>query len=270
VQRLRRLVRRRSLRQSERVFVLEGAKVVAAALEAGVPLEGLYLAPEGGEDPATAALVDRARDAGVRRHHLAPGVMERVADTVTPQPVLALAPFLDVDLDRLAGASLVVVCADVRDPGNAGTVLRSAAAAGAEGVVVCRGSVDLYNPKVVRASAGALCNLTVVVGDDPLAVVDRLGQFGLARLGAVVGGGTDYTEVDMVAPVAVVLGNEATGLPPELAGAVDTRVSIPMAGRTESLNVGVTAAVLCFEAARQRRAVRGSGSVDEGVLTAGA
>ena len=100
-------------------------------------------------------MIEQALGAGVRVYQLGPGVMERVADTVTPQPLLAVVAFVDVGLDALAGASLVVVCADVRDPGNAGTVLRSAEAAGADGVICCDGSVDVYNPKTVRASAGA-------------------------------------------------------------------------------------------------------------------
>ena len=111
--------------------MVEGVKVLSEALAAGVPVEAVFAAP--GSPPE---------------------LLERVAGTVTPQPVLAVAPYLDVDLDRLEQADLVVVCVDVRDPGHAGPVLRSAEAAGAGGVVWCNGSVDVYNNKAVRASAG--------------------------------------------------------------------------------------------------------------------
>jgi RNA methyltransferase, TrmH family len=250
VDRLRRLTRRRSVRASERVFVLEGAKLLSEALDARATVEAVFVAP-GAE--GTDAVVQRAFDAGARVHLLEPGVLERVGGTVTPQPVVALAPFCDVDLETVAGATLVVVCVDVRDPGNAGTVLRSAEAAGAGAVVFCDGSVDVFNPKTVRASAGSLFHVPVVNGGEPVAVLDRLATAGLRRLGTVARGGTPYDETDLMAPVALVLGNEAHGLPEGLEAHLDDAVTIPMAGRAESLNVGMAAAVVCFEALRQRR-----------------
>ena len=233
--------------------MVEGVKVLTEALEAGVPVEAVFAAPG-----APADLLDRALAAGARVHDLAPGVMERVAGTVTPQPVIATVPFVDTGLDALRSADLVVVCVDVRDPGNAGTVLRSAEAAGAGGVVFCDGSVDVFNPKTVRASAGSLFHVPVVAGGDPVDVLARLGEWGMCRLGAVAGGGSDYTAADLVRPTALVLGNEASGLPAAVTGAgvLDGEITIPMTGRSESLNVGMAAAVLCFEAARQRRARR--------------
>jgi TrmH family RNA methyltransferase len=256
VQRLRRLLGRRSARQAEGVFVVEGAKVLAEALDAGVAVESVYVDPGlAGPGDRLHALVERARTAGGRVYDLEDGVLARVAGTVTPQPLLAVVPQVDVGLARLrqAGADLVVVCVDVRDPGNAGTVLRSAEGAGAGGVVCCDGSVDLYNPKTVRASAGAVFHVPVVVGGDPVAVLDELGGWGLRRLGAAARCGQPYSEADLARPVALVLGNEAGGLPQHLGDHLDGLVTIPMAGRGESINVGMAAAVLCFEAARQRR-----------------
>lgn len=249
VKRLRRLVGRRSARQAERAFVLEGAKVIAEALDAGAHVEALYVGP-GAADP----VVTRAFDAGIRVFELAPGVMEYVADTVTPQPVIAVAGYVDVPLDAVLGAAFLVVCVDVRDPGNAGTVLRSAEASGVGAVVCCDGSVDLYNPKTVRASAGALFHVPVVAGGNPVEVLQRIGESGFRRLGTSARDGDDYTATDLTVKTALVLGNEAHGLPAELASLLDGRLTIPMEGRTESLNVGMAAAVLCFEAARQRRA----------------
>jgi TrmH family RNA methyltransferase len=263
VQRLRLLVSRRSAREAERRFVVEGTKVLGEALASGAPVEAVYIAPDlvGPDDPLQ-GLIDRAFRAGSRVYQLEPAVLARVAGTVTPQPVLAIVTQVDVDLDALAERppDLAVVCVDVRDPGNAGTVLRSAEAAGAGAVVFCDGSVDVFNPKTVRASAGALFHVPVVRGGPAGSVLDRLGGFGLRRLGTAVpgpdehAGGEDYTTVDLTVPVALVLGNEAHGLPGDLDAHLDGRITIPMAGRTESLNVGMAAAVLCFEAARQRRA----------------
>ena len=249
VQRLRRLTTRRRSRRDESAFVVEGAKLLSESLAAGARVDTVFAGPD-----APPELLARALAAGARLVELAPGVLERVASTVTPQPVMAVVADVAVELDALEGASLIVVCVDVGDPGNAGTVLRSAEAAGADGVVFCGHSVDVYNPKTVRASAGALFHVPVVATDEePSRVLARVRSMGLRRLGAVVGSGHDYTTVDLTHSVALVLGNEATGLPAALSDVLDDRVTIPMTGRSESLNVGMAAAVLCFEAARQRR-----------------
>lgn len=247
VKRLRRLVERSAARDRERAFVVDGPTLVADALDAGVDLECLFVAP-GTASPVMARAVAR----GVPVFDMAPGVLERVAGTVTPQPVLAIARALDVELDDLAGASLVVVCVEVRDPGNLGTVLRSAEASGVGGIICCDGSVDVYNPKCVRASAGSLFHTRVVAGGDPVKVLGTLGGWGLRCLGTRPADGEPYYQADLAAPTALVLGNEAHGLPASAAAALDGWVTIPMAGRADSLNVGMAAAVLCFEAARQR------------------
>lgn len=249
VKRLRQLMARPSVRERERAFVVEGPTLVGDALDAGAELECLFVAP-GNTEP----VVDRAAAAGVPVFDLAPGVLERVAGTVTPQRVLAVARAVDVDLGELAGASFVVVCVDIRDPGNLGTVLRTAEAAGAGGIICCDGSVDVYNPKCVRASAGSLFHTRIVARGEPVKVLGTLGGWGLRRLGTRPDGGEPYHRVDLTTPTALVLGNEANGLPPAAGAAVDGWITIPMAGRAESLNVGMAAAVVCFEAARQRSA----------------
>lgn len=253
VQRLRRLATRRRARDEERVFVVDGPTLVGEALDAGLEVEAVFVGAGGGPVPPVAA---RAAAAGVPVHHLAPGVLERVAGTVTPQPVLAVAARPDAGAAALddPAADLVLVLVGVADPGNAGTLLRTAEAAGAGAVVVAGGSVDPFGPKCVRASAGAVFRVPVVAVDDPLAALDRLAARGVRRLATVVSGGRPYDEVDLTGPVAVVVGNEAHGLGPAVAGAVDEAVTIPMAGRAESLNVGMAGAVLCFEVLRQRRA----------------
>jgi TrmH family RNA methyltransferase len=240
------------------VFVVEGAKLLGCALDAGAPVESVFVGhtpdPLRPDEPGRPRVdvVTRAAHAGARVFDLAPGVLERVADTVTPQPVLAVVGAPAATLEDLAGSTFVVVCVDVRDPGNTGAVIRVAHAAGAHGVVCCEGTVDPFNPKTVRASAGSVLRLPVVAGGDPGAVLDELARMGLRRLGASSHGGEPYTEVDMRAPLALVLGNEASGLPSSLDHHIDARVSVPMTGGAESLNVSTAAAVLCFEVTRVR------------------
>ncbi|MHB1488532.1 MAG: TrmH family RNA methyltransferase [Acidimicrobiales bacterium] len=253
VQRLRRLVRQTSMRRAEAAFVAEGAKVISVALDAGAAIEAIYCAPGARGHEGCAEVIERVHDGGGRVFDLDAGVMERVADTVTPQPVLAVMGFVDVELVALANAGLVVVGVGIRDPGNAGTLLRSAEAAGADGVVLCDGSVDLYNPKTVRASAGSLFHIPVVAGGEAVDVLGQLGNWGIARVGTRAQGGTEYDRIDLSGRLALVLGNEARGLDDEVVACLDDVVTVPMRGRSESLNVGMAAAVLCFEAARQQR-----------------
>ena len=149
VQRLRKLVRKREFRAAEGVFVLEGYKLLEEALAAGASVEAVYLAPG-----ALHRAIDDAVDAGVRVHPLAAGVLERVTDAVSPQPVVAIARTPSWSVDVLKDVSSVLLLVDVRDPGNAGTILRSAEAAGIGAVVFCEGSVDVFNPKTVRSRPG--------------------------------------------------------------------------------------------------------------------
>ena len=257
VQRVRRLVARRSVRQSEGCVIVEGAKLLDVAMDAGVRVESVYLDPDllRPEDSVAKRALGRASTAGARVYELDEGVLARIADTVTPQPVLAVVEASERSLQALCSErpDLLVVLVDVRDPGNAGAVVRAAEAAGAGGVVCCAGSADLSSPKAVRASAGAVFHLPVVAAGDPVVVLGQLSESGLKCVGAEVRGGVDYTTVDFTDRVAIVVGNEAHGLPEEVAEGLDAKVTIPMAGHSESLNVGMAAAVLTFEVARQRR-----------------
>jgi TrmH family RNA methyltransferase len=186
-------------------------------------------------------------------------VIEKVSTTRTPQPVLATAPIPSRSVTDLPSTGPVIVTVDVSDPGNLGTIIRTAEAAGAAGVVVTGGnSVDLHHPKVVRSSAGAIFGVAVVEQSDPVAALSMLGAGGRRRLATLARDGEAYDQVDLTAPCALVLGNEARGLEGQrggqLDGQLDGAVTIPIAGSAESLNVAMAAAVLCFEAARQRRA----------------
>jgi len=221
-------------------------------MAAGAPVESVFVDGAADAGPEVAELLAAALAHGARVFSLAPGVLGRVADTVTPQPVLAIVGTPPATLAELSGASFVVLCADVRDPGNAGAVIRVADAAGADAVVCCDGTVDPFNPKTVRASAGSVLHLPVVVAGAAQEALEALGGYGLVRMAAVSRAGSPYTAVDLTVRLALVLGNEASGIAPELEGLLDTRVTVPMVGGAESLNVATAAAVLCFEVARTR------------------
>ena len=179
-----------------------------------------------------------------------------LSDSVTPAGVVGLCRFLDRPLDDvLSAAELVAICADVRDPGNAGTVLRCADAAGADGVVFAGHSVDAYNPKTVRASVGSLFHVPIATEADPAAAIRAARAAGLQVLAADGAGEVDLDHADelLAAPTAWLFGNEAWGLPSELAELADHRVRIPIHGRAESLNLSTAAALCLYASARAQR-----------------
>ena len=251
MQRLRRLIRQRTVRRRDHAFAVEGPKLLAAALDAGAPVESVYFGPDARTAPGAAEVLARARGAGVRVYRLAEGVIERVSDATTPQPLISVVGTVDVKLGAVTGAPLLYVLVDVRDPGNLGAIVRVAAGSGAGGVVCCEGTADLYNPKTVRASAGALFSVPVVADVAVAAAFAELAAAGYRRVGTAARGGADYLTVDLGPKVALVFGNEAQGLAPELGRALDAVVTIPMAAGTESLNVATAAAVLGFALARR-------------------
>ena len=232
--------------------MVEGAKLLEAAFDSGAEVESIYVECTAHRDGALDRSLEAASRLGVRIFELAPGVLERVADTVTPQPVLAVVRMPKHSLTDLEACGLVVVCVDVRDPGNAGAVIRAADASGAQAVVCCEGTVDPFNPKAVRASAGAVLRTKVIKARSPRVVLEDLRALGFKRVGALAHGGAPFTEAIIDPPLALVLGNEAAGLPVEVTGLLDGLVTVPMAEGAESLNVSMAAAVLCFEVARRR------------------
>jgi TrmH family RNA methyltransferase len=229
--------------------------VIEAALDRHAPITEAYLGL--GARTAFAPLVSRLVAAGVAPVDLKEGVLEKVSTTRTPQPVLAVARWGPASLDDLLGgpplAGLVVVLVDVADPGNLGTILRSAEAAGASAVVIAGTGVDVRSPKVIRASAGAVFGQPVVEASGTDAVLDALQGHGIRCFGAIAHGGAPPDAVALGRGAAIVMGNEAHGLNAALIARLDGTVTIPMAGVAESLNVAMATSVLCFEAARQRR-----------------
>lgn len=241
VQRLRRLIADKHARDAERAFTAEGFKLLEEGISSGHHPETVFVAP-GVEHP----ILDE-----VELVRLQPGVIERVSDTVTPQGVISVFPYLDVPLNEAQSPLIVLV--DVRDPGNAGTILRSAEASGVGSVLFCEGSVDLYNPKTVRSSAGAIFHVSVVRDLETLRTLKDLKAAGTSVIGTAMTGGVDYDKANLTRDVALVMGNEANGLDEATAAAVDEFVSIPITGRSESLNVSMAASIISFEMARQRR-----------------
>ena len=261
---------KRSFREQDRAFLAEGPQAVREALtnagESGAGVRELFVTADArGRHPE---LMERAAALGVPVHLASGAVLAELSDTVTPQGVVAVCDVLDVSLATALETrharrdaevpALFVMLAAVRDPGNAGTVLRTADAAGASAVVFSDNSVDPYNGKCVRASAGSVFHLPVVVGEPVLAAMATLRAAGHhvyaadSRPDAV---SLDELDRDggLAGPTTWVFGNEAWGLPDEVVRAADVAVRVPIYGRAESLNLAAAAAVCLYASARARR-----------------
>jgi RNA methyltransferase, TrmH family len=254
---------KRSFRERARSFLAEGPQAVREALGASVGGPGCPVVSElfvtGAAWARHAELAAQAGDQGAAVHTVSGEVMAELAQTVTPQGVLAVCRFVDVPLEQLAAAAprLAVLLANVRDPGNAGTVLRTADAAGAHGVVFSDASVDPYNGKCVRASAGSLFHLPVVAGSPLRQAAAELGRAGVRILAADGSARRKLDDVEAAGelrrPTAWLFGNEAWGLPAELLSLADEAVAVPIYGRAESLNLAAAAAVCLYASARAQR-----------------
>jgi RNA methyltransferase, TrmH family len=249
---------RRSSRQRTRLFLAEGPQAVREALASGQGVvTELYVTAEAGSRHGE--LTAQAAGQGAAVLTVSGQVMTELAQTVTPQGLLAVCRFIDVPLQRLTAAAprLVVLLANVRDPGNAGTVLRTADAAGADGVVFSDASVDPYNSKCVRASAGSLFHVPVVAGSPLAQATAALRGAGLQVLAADGGADRRLDELEsdggLGRPTAWLFGNEAWGLPADLLALADQAVAVPIYGRAESLNLAAAAAVCLYASARAHR-----------------
>jgi RNA methyltransferase, TrmH family len=249
---------KRAFRQRERAFLAEGPQAVAEALSCGAQVTDLFVTAHARSRHTD--LVATAERAGVPVHVVSGEVMEDLAQTVTPQGLLAVCRFVDVPLAAITdpAPALAALLANVRDPGNAGTVLRTADAAGAQAVVFADASVDPYNGKCVRASAGSLFHLPVVAGARLEDAVSAMRRAGLRIVAADGRAGRSLDDPDVRArlgePTAWMFGNEAWGLPPELVALADEPVAVPVYGKAESLNLAAAAAVCLYASARAQRA----------------
>lgn len=243
---VRRLLADRRFREREQVFVIEGTRWLDELIQTGHQPELIFV--------TEAWLVDEGNDERLRGfapsvQQVSDQVMKHVSDTETPPGVLAVTPMRPRPLPEVP--TLLLILDRLANPGNLGTILRTAAAAGADGVLLAPGCVDAYNPKVVRGAMGAHLRLALSTASWP-EIEAQTGH--MNRWLAAAGGDTSYDAVDWRQPSALIIGSEAAGAGRAAQSLATGRVSIPMYRATESLNAAVAAGVILFEAVRQRRA----------------
>ena len=253
--RIKQLVRLRERRERDEagVFLIEGYREIRRALEKGVQPREFYFSPDwflGENEPA---LIEQARAAGAHLFELSKDAFAKVAYRERPDGLLALAPQWKRGFDdlKLGPNPFLLVCESIEKPGNLGTILRSADAAGCDAVIVCDPVTDLFNPTVVRASTGVLFSVPVVVSDS--ATVHAWLKAKGIRTAATTPHTTNlYTQTDLRGPLAIIMGSEQYGLSEFWMKGADLLVRIPMAGQADSLNVAMATIITLFEAVRQR------------------
>jgi TrmH family RNA methyltransferase len=251
VRRYRRLVRDRD--PGDRLVLLDGRRLVEDALAAGVPILDAAFSSAALGDEDQRRLAARLEQEGAQVHAVHQQVLEAISPVSTPGGVLAITRVPGWSVDDLFGRRppLVVVGAGIQEPGNVGAILRAAEAGGASGVAFCGASADPFGWKAVRGSMGSALRVPVVAAGEAV-LLDAARRHGAALLAAAPKGGRALFDADLRGPVVLIVGNEGGGIPAGLIQAADATVSIPMRPPVESLNVAVAAALLVYEAYRQR------------------
>ncbi len=255
--RLKQLVKLRDRRPRDEagVFLVEGYRQIRRALEKGIPLTEVYFCPDwylGENEPA---LLAQAEAAGARLFELTKDGFAKVAYRERPDGLLAVAPQWRTGLDglKLSPVPFLLVVEAIEKPGNLGTILRSADAAGVDALIVCDPVTDLFNPNVVRASTGVLFSVPVAIATSA-EVRPWLHDRGIRTVATTPAATALYTATDLRGPLALVMGSEQYGLSDFWLREADARVRIPMAGQADSLNVAMATIITLFEAVRQRGA----------------
>lgn len=257
VKELIRLMKKSRAREDAGVFIVEGPRIAGELTDDPAwqeRIERVYLSE-------SYAAKHKGEQDGLRRTSrveiLADNVFDHVSDTKTPQGILAVVKRKEYELEDILGGqqgnSLVIILDNLQDPGNLGTIFRTAEAAGATGILLSRDCVDIYNPKVIRSTMGAVFRLPFLYVDDLPGAVSELKETGIRVFAAHLEGKNAYDREDYSGGTAFLIGNEGNGLRDEVAECADCRIRIPMQGKSESLNAAVAAAVLMFEVSRQRR-----------------
>lgn len=253
-ERLKHARRVRDGREPNSIFV-EGERLIEECLQSRLPLSSCFHSQEPSQ--RAQAILNQMAQRGCQSFAVTEAALAAVSDTVSTQGLILIAgrPVMKLDqvLAKPDGKAPFVLCLDaVQDPGNFGTIVRTAEAAGASGVVALTGCVDAYAPKTLRSAMGSAFRLPIATGVSPEKLLSKARATGLRVVAAAMEAEVTYTNFDWGQPTILILGNEATGISAELLAQCDTRVSIPLRPPVESLNVAAAAAVLLFEAAKQR------------------
>jgi len=241
------------LRKKEQVFLIEGVKMVEEALRDKVGVTTVVASPALVQHHGKGVL-KLAETRSIDILWISERLVDAISESKTPQPVMAVVKMKEHSDDELFdhASKLIIICHQLQDPGNLGTIIRTVEAVGAAGIVLAPNTVDPYSAKAIRASMGSILRLPVVRVGNTSAFLKLCKQRAFQTIAAVVTGDKSHCAIDLKKPTVIVLGQEGAGLPQDIMAEVDLRVRIPMAETIDSLNVAVSAAAVLYEALRQR------------------
>ena len=240
-------------RKKEQAFLIEGVKMVEEALRDNLGIKTVVAAPSLTQHQGK-GVINLSESKGIDIIWVSERLMDVLSESKTPQPIMAVVQMKQITEELLLNhkARLIVVAHQLQDPGNLGTIIRTAEAVGASGIAITSNTVDPFNAKAIRASMNSILRLPVVPVGDIAAFVQKCRQTGFQTVATALNGDKAHFAVDLTRPTAVIVGQEGAGLPQSIMAAIDLRIRIPMADTIDSLNVATAAAVVLYEAVRQR------------------
>lgn len=247
-------LRHAKYRERQNRFLVEGIRLVKEAIDCNAPIKMLFFCPDTLRSQTGLGLVDIAEKRGIECISVPSRVFDSISEKDNPQGIIAVVERLNLTFDSIEynNRMLLVVAHELRDPGNLGTIIRIADSAGASGVIITGISVDMFDPKAVRATMGSIFSLPVVRVKEIGKLKGWLSQNNIKMIATSLSAKCYYFDLEYNEPVAIILGNEAEGLNAEILENADEVVKIPMLGRADSLNVASAAAIIIYEVVRQR------------------
>jgi len=246
-------LKQKKFREENSKYLIEGIRFVEEAIKEKIKVESFFISEKLYKVNGGSELLDKIISEGQKTYEISDKLLTEISDTENPQGIVAVVPIQSYTLDTvLQEKKSYVVLEAIQDPGNMGTIIRTADAAGFDGVIALKGCVDVYNSKVLRSTMGSIFHIPIVTSADSGEVLDSLKKLDLKTFAAHLNGQYSYFEAPMGEGGAILIGNEGNGLSDEISRSADVLVKIPMPGRAESLNASTAAALMMYEMLRQK------------------
>ncbi|HHV29411.1 23S rRNA (guanosine(2251)-2'-O)-methyltransferase RlmB [Acetivibrio mesophilus] len=245
-------LKQKKYREEKGMFFIEGIRFVEEALKEGVQIHKILVSDKLADTTSGSEILEKVNNGGYSVFELPHKLFVEVSDTQNPQGILAVLDIKDYNIEDIwDNKNFFIILDSIQDPGNMGTIIRTADAAGATGVIVSKGCVDVYNPKVLRSTMGSVFHVPICLSEDIFKVMDSMKKRGVKICASHLEGNCDYFELGYKKDIAIIIGNEANGISEEVKNYADVLVRIPMPGRAESLNASVAAGILMYEVLRK-------------------
>lgn len=235
-------------------FIIEGFKLIHDAIEFGAEIETILIDDKIKETHEVKKIIRFATQTKIILGFVTEKIIKELSDTVQPQGIIGIVKSKksEIDEDSIENKTLFIMLENIQDPGNLGTIIRSCEAAKIDGLILLKGCVDLYNPKVIRGTMGAIFNLPIYFTDNSEGILHKLKKSGFKLFGTTIDAKKNYFDLDLTKKTVIIFGNESKGLSEEMIDRVDNLIKIPMLGKINSLNVSQSVGIVLYEALRQR------------------